>query len=371
MIRVLFAGGGTGGHVYPALAVADELAERGPLEALFVGTKGGLEAAVVPAAGYRIRHIAARGVRGRGIGAAAVTLAMLVAGTVRAAAIIARFRPDVVFGSGGYASAATVAAAFLLGRTIVLQEQNSVPGMANRLLAPLARRIYVGFEQARARLGGGERVVWTGNPLRRSIRPRRDPSARLRFGLRPDMPVLLVFGGSQGAMRLNRAAARLLRVRPGLQGILQTGERGYEETLGELEGTGPRVFVAAYIDDIEEAYASADVALARAGALSVSELAAVGLPSVLVPYPHAADDHQRRNARVVVEAGGAEMIEDGELDETSLAAALDPLLRDPGRLEAMRLALAAVGRTDAAALVAADIERIAGRPPADGGEGRT
>ncbi|MDD3642448.1 MAG: undecaprenyldiphospho-muramoylpentapeptide beta-N-acetylglucosaminyltransferase, partial [Candidatus Krumholzibacteria bacterium] len=323
-MRVLFAGGGTGGHLYPALAVAEELASRGGLEALFVGTGRGLEATVVPAAGYPLRRIVSRGVRGKGPVAAAATLAMLIAGTVQAAAIIARFRPDVVFGSGGYASAAAVMAAFVFRRAIVLQEQNSIPGMANRMLAPLARRIYVGFEQAGERLGGGRRVVWTGNPLRRSIRPRRDPSARRRFGLRPDAPVLLVFGGSQGAMRLNRAAARLLRSRPGLQGIVQTGERGYDETRRELEGIGPRVFAAAYIDDIEEAYASADVALARAGALSVSELAAVGLPSVLVPYPHAADNHQWHNARVLVEAGGAALVADADLDETTLAAVVDP-----------------------------------------------
>ena len=359
-MRVLFAGGGTGGHIYPALAVADELASRGRLEALFVGTRRGLEATVVPAAGYRMRTIVSRGVRGRGPFSAAATIAVLIAGTVQAATIIARFRPDVVFGSGGYASAAAVAAGFVFGRTIVLQEQNSVPGMANRMLAPLARRIYVGFEQARERLGGGDRVVWTGNPLRRSIGPRRDPSARRRFGLREDAPVLLVFGGSQGAMRLNRAAARLLRARPGLQGIVQTGERGYEETQRELAGIGPRVFVAAYIDDIEEAYASADIALARAGALSVSELAAVGLPAVLVPYPHAADNHQFHNARVLVEAGGAEMIDDDGLDETSLAAVLDPLLGEPSRLEGMRSRLASGGRTDAASAVADDLERLAG-----------
>ena len=359
MLRVLFAAGGTGGHVYPALAVAGELSSRGGFEALFVGTRAGLEAQVVPAAGYRIEFIPSRGVRGKGPVGIVTTMAMLAAGTARAARIIARFRPDVVFGSGGYASVAAVVAAFPLRRAIVLQEQNSIPGLANRLLAPLARRIYVGFESALERLGGGERVLLTGNPLRRSVCASRDPAARSAFGLDENMPVLFVFGGSQGAARLNRAAARFLRARDDVQGIVQTGARGYETVRAELAAAGRRVFVSPYIENIETAYAAADVALARAGALSVSELAAARLPAVLVPYPFAADDHQSGNARVLVEAGGAVLIDDDELDETTLAAAVDGMLARPARLEAMRAALARVARPDAAAQVADDIERLA------------
>lgn len=361
VLKVLFAAGGTGGHVYPALAVAGELSARGGFEALFVGTRAGLEARVVPAAGYPIRYIPSRGVRGRGPLGKLKTIAMLVVGTVYAAGIIARFRPDVVFGSGGYASVAAVTAAFLLGRAVVLQEQNSIPGLANRILSPLARRIYIGFETARERLGGGERVLWTGNPLRRSVCAARDASARGVFGLRADMPVLLVFGGSQGALRLNMAAAQFLRSRRDLQGIVQTGAKGFEAVRGELQGVGPRVFVSPYIDDIDKAYAAADIALARAGALSVSELAAAALPAVLVPYPYAADDHQTGNAGVLVDAGGAVLITDSQLNETTLAAAVDGLLADPARLEAMRAALSRIARPGAAALVADDIERFVSR----------
>lgn len=361
VLKVLFAAGGTGGHVYPALAVAGELSARGGFEALFVGTRAGLEARVVPAAGYPIRYIPSRGVRGRGPLGKLKTMAMLVVGTVYAAGIIARFRPDVVFGSGGYASVAAVTAAFLLGRAVVLQEQNSIPGLANRILSPLARRIYIGFETARERLGGGERVLWTGNPLRRSVCAARDASARGVFGLRADMPVLLVFGGSQGALRLNMAAAQFLRSRRDLQGIVQTGAKGFEAVRGELQGVGPRVFVSPYIDDIDKAYAAADIALARAGALSVSELAAAALPAVLVPYPYAADDHQTGNAGVLVDAGGAVLITDSQLNETTLAAAVDGLLADPARLEAMRAALSRIARPGAAALVADDIERFVSR----------
>ncbi len=339
-LRVLFAGGGTGGHIYPALAVADEFSRReAPFEALFVGTRSGLEATAVPSAGYRISFITSRGVRGRGFWAKTVTMIMLSAGIVQSALIIARFRPHVVYGSGGYVSAAAVIAGFLLSRTIVIQEQNSVPGLANRKLAPLARKIFLGFGSAAGYFRDSGKLAVTGNPLRRKILEDAGRGAAEGFGLDPDRPVLLVFGGSQGASTLNRAAAEYLRERPELQGIIQTGSRGYEEVSRTLEGERHRVHIAEFIEDIENAYAAADLALARAGALSVSELAAVGLPSVLVPYPHSADRHQELNAEFMVDIGGAMMIRDEDLSASSLAESVDPLISDRSRLEGMRKAL--------------------------------
>jgi UDP-N-acetylglucosamine--N-acetylmuramyl-(pentapeptide) pyrophosphoryl-undecaprenol N-acetylglucosamine transferase len=360
-MRVVFAGGGTGGHLYPALAVADELSSRDAgFDAVFVGTGRGIESRVIPGTRYGLELISSRGARGRGAAGKAVTGAALLKGIAQSMGIIRRFSPDIVFGSGGYASVAAVSAAWLMRKTIVLQEQNSIPGLANRTLAPAARRVYLGFEGARGYFRKGAPVLVTGNPLRGDISPGKDTAARKHFGLSAGGAVILVFGGSQGAMTLSRAAAEYLLRRDDLQAIVQTGEKGYEEIRDRLAGAVGRVLVSPFIDDIGRAYAAADAAIARAGALSVSELAEAGLPSVLVPYPHSADDHQTRNAEVLVEAGGAMMIEDSKLDAGSLGTALDRMLDTPGKLDGMRAALSVFQGRRAAAVIADDMQRLAG-----------
>lgn len=362
-LRVLFAGGGTGGHVYPALAVAEELKRRcAGFEPLFVGTRSGLEANVIEKAGFAVRYISSRGVRGRGLPGKALTIAALLVGLVQSMRIVSAFKPDLVFGSGGYASAAIVLAASALRRSIVLQEQNSIPGLANRLLASRASRIYLGFEQAADGFGAHRGLLFTGNPLRESIvRPLEgDPFAA--FGLEGRSPVLLVFGGSQGASRLNRAAVEYLEGHTGVQAIIQTGVTDFEWVRERLAGARASVYVSPYIADIDLAYRAATVALARAGALSVSELAAVGLPAILVPYPFAADDHQRSNASLLVEAGGALLVEDAELDGTSLSALLDGLLADGGdRLASMTGALRRIARPGATSMICDDITALLGK----------
>ena len=358
---MVFAGGGTGGHLYPALAVAEELSSRhAGFEALFVGTSRGIESRIVPEAGYGLELISSRGARGKGAAGKVVTGAMLAAGIMQSMGIMRRFRPDIVFGSGGYASVAAVSAAWLTGKTVVLQEQNSIPGLANRTLAPMAKRLYLGFERARGYFRRNAPVIVTGNPLRGAIKPGPDRNARKDFGLSVEGRVLLVFGGSQGAMTLSRAAAGYLLERKDIQAIVQTGENGYEEIRDLLAGEAGRVFISPYIEEIGRAYAAADIALARAGALSVSELAAAGLPSVLVPYPYCADDHQTHNASVLVDAGGALMIEDSRLGAASLAAVLDPVIDDPGLMVRMHEALVPLQGKHAAAEIADDMEKLAG-----------
>lgn len=362
---MVFAGGGTGGHVYPAIAVADRLASRNPsFEALFIGTRAGIESRIVPEAGYRIRYILSRGSRGRGVAGQARTLASLAAGTGQAFVLLSRFKPDMVFGSGGYASVAVVLAAFIMRHTVVIQEQNSIPGMANRFLSRCAERIYLGFEKAAGHMRGGGKILVTGNPLREEIREERMPGVRARFGLDDERPVLLVFGGSQGASSLNTAAAEYLLSRDDIQGIVQTGSRDFEAMKEKLSPAGQRVFVADYFPRILEAYIAADLALARAGALSVSELAAMALPSVLVPYPWSADDHQRHNASLLADAGGALVIDDSDISGESLGSIVDPLFADRERLENMREALRKIRKEDPAGAIATDIEELlsAGNP---------
>lgn len=354
-MRVIFAGGGTGGHVYPVLAVAEELKSRFvDFEALFVGTRYGLEAKAVSKENYEIEFIYSRGVRGRGIAGKGLLLASIAVGVPQAMRIMMKFKPDLVFGSGGYASAAVVIAASILRRRIVLQEQNSIPGLTNRMLAPKAERIYLGFEKAKEYLGNHPGLKVTGNPLRREILDKDVGNPRSSFGLDEENPVLLVYGGSQGAQSLNRAAVEFFLRNRDVQGIIQTGERNYAWVKEKICGR-KRIFVSSFISNINRAYHASDAALARAGALSVSELAAVGLPAVLVPYPHAADNHQVYNARLLVEAGGAVMIRDSDLNGRTLEEALDGFMRSPGRLSEMRKALRGVARKEAASVIADDI----------------
>jgi len=359
-MRIVFAAGGTGGHILPALSVADELRARvSGLEALFVGTRSGLEGRLVSAAGYEIRYISAKGVRGRGAAARVRSAASIAVGFFQSLALLRRFKPDVVYGSGGYASAAVVLAASCLRRRIVIQEQNSIPGLTNRLLARHARRIYLGFEKASAYFGNHRGLVVTGNPLRAEIVSPGPVDLRAEFGLEGEGPVLLVFGGSQGARTLNRAAAEYLLVHPGTRAIIQTGDQDYASTRERLGALAGRVCVRPYFEAMHRAYAAATVCLSRAGALTVSELAAAAVPSILVPYPYAADDHQSYNASFLAGAGGAIVIRDSDLNKDTLASALEALLADPARLAAMRSALGRAARKDAAGIIAGDVLAVA------------
>jgi UDP-N-acetylglucosamine--N-acetylmuramyl-(pentapeptide) pyrophosphoryl-undecaprenol N-acetylglucosamine transferase len=359
-MRIVFAAGGTGGHILPALAVADELRARASgLETLFVGTRSGLERRLVSAAGYEIRYISARGVRGKGAAARIRSAASIAVGFFQSLSLLRWYKPDVVYGSGGYASAAVVLAASCLRIKIVIQEQNSIPGLTNRLLARHARRIYLGFEKASGYFGNHRGLVVTGNPLRAEIVPRGPVDVRAEFGIAGSGPVLLVFGGSQGARTLNRAAAEYLLDRPDARAVIQTGDQDYAWMRERLGALSSRVCVRAYFEAMHRAYAAATVCLARAGALTVSELSAAAVPSILVPYPHAADDHQSYNASFLAEAGGAIVIRDSDLNKDALAAVLDPLLADPARLAAMRSALERSARKDAAARIAVDVLAVA------------
>ncbi|MCK4538090.1 MAG: undecaprenyldiphospho-muramoylpentapeptide beta-N-acetylglucosaminyltransferase [Candidatus Krumholzibacteria bacterium] len=359
-MKLIFAGGGTGGHLYPALAVAELMSARHPgFEALFIGTRSGIEARVVPESGYRIKFISSRGVRGKGFVGKVITMASLMVGIVQASMIISRFKPDLVFGSGGYASAAVIISAFILRKRIVLQEQNSIPGLANRMLAPCAKRIYLGFESAAAWLKGHAGISVTGNPLRTQVSQvvvDAGKDTKAEFGLHGSSPVLLVFGGSQGAASLNRAATRFILENEDIQAIVQTGKKDFERVKNELAPAGSRVYVSSYIKNIYKAYLAADIALARSGALSVSELIAMSLPAIFVPYPWSADDHQVHNARAVVRAGGAKMILDGELNVETLGTVFGDILGVPGKLENMTKALQEMGGRGATEAICDDIE---------------
>lgn len=364
-MKIMVAGGGTGGHLYPGLAVAAAFLRRHPDgSVVFVGTKAGIEARVVPEQGYPVETIRVEGLVGRGWMRQVRSLFVLPAAVVRAGSIIGRHRPDVVLGVGGYAAGPVVLAARLKGIPIVIQEQNAVPGLTNRLLGRIAGRIAVAYRSANRWFPSG-RIYLTGNPARAGLGSVERSEARRRFGLSPEAPTLFVLGGSRGARILNErmaeAAGPLGRAVPGLQVIHQAGPGRNQEIDALREAyakAGVPAAVLEFIEDMPAALAASDLVMARAGAATLSELALAGRPAVLVPYPFSAHGHQAANAREASDAGGAVVIDQEDLTLLRIVETLGALLSDPGRLDAMGRAMGRLARPDAADRVVDLLEEI-------------
>jgi UDP-N-acetylglucosamine--N-acetylmuramyl-(pentapeptide) pyrophosphoryl-undecaprenol N-acetylglucosamine transferase len=360
---ILVAGGGTAGHVFPAIAVAHELVRQADVEPVFVGVPDRLEARLVPEAGFRLHHVDAVSIPRR-----LSPKLLKVPGALRSAVracerIIEEERAAGAVTFGGYVSFPVDRAAYKQQLPLVLHEQNAVPGLANRVAARWADRVAVTFPGSADRFRHPERCAVTGDPVRQEIldldRDVRQAAARERFGLHPDLPTVLVFGGSQGARSLNRAivgahgrwgSEQLQVLHAAGRSLHAEAARAWQEARAARAGL--RVELLDFIDDMADAYAAADVVVCRAGATSIAELTVLGLPAVLVPYPHATGDHQTANARALEQAGGAVVVEDTELDGASLQAAVEPLLTDPGRHAEVASASRAFGRPDAASNVA-------------------
>lgn len=359
-LRIIIAGGGTGGHVYPGLAMLDALRERcGTVDATFVGARGGAEEHIL--AGERLVLLPGRGLRGAPFAARLSAPWWLARAVWRGIAVTRTLRPDVVIGTGGYASAAMVLAAMMLRVPRVLQEQNSVPGLVNRRLARFADLVLLAFAGSQRHLPRGAEWQVVGNPLRPMPRPSRVEAAG-RLGLDPGLPTVLLVGGSRGAHALNVAAvdaARRMLAAGDVQFVLLTGRADFDVVSEAMHVEAARVKVIAYLEAMHDAYAAADVAVARAGASSLFELAAFGVPTVFVPYPHAADAHQARNADALVERGAALVVGNAELTGERLASEVGALLKDADRRERMRRALVEWAPTDAAQRAAAAIVAVA------------
>jgi len=353
-MRMVVAGGGTGGHLFPGLAVAERVAGADAGRVLFVGSAYGIEARVIPQTRFEFRPLPIRGLRGRGWRGALQLTAQLPSAIVRAWRILGEFGADVVLGVGGYASAPVVIAAWLRRIPSVLLEQNAHPGWANRALARIARRICTTFAEANAYFPAGK-VVLTGNPVRLFAAPAAAP----RSGF-----TLLVFGGSQGAHRVNEAmadaAAALRDAIPGLRVIHQTGAADHAALQARYASLGVAAEVREFIDDMGAAYHAADLVVCRAGATTVAELTALGKPAILVPYPFAADDHQRANASVLAAHGAGILVLDRELGGGGLAQTIIELARDRARLKAMGDAARRLGVPDAAAQVVTTCREVVG-----------
>lgn len=358
--RVLVTGGGTGGHIYPALSISTRIRERVPgAELLYVGTAEGLEARLVPGSGLPFIAIAARGLVGKPLWQRIGGLPAVAAGLGQALAILRRFRPDVVVGTGGYASWPVAAAAVLLRVPLVIQEQNVIPGVTNRLLSRFARLVAAAFEDSRACFPRRARVVVTGNPVRPEILRADRNQARARFGLPPATTLVLVFMGSRGSATVNRALVRTmprLAGQPGLEILYAAGESYFARVVADLRGAGlspsaqgaggnrdgeagvrlgGNIVVRPYIHEMVDALAAADLVVARAGAITLAEITARGLPALLIPSPHVTHRHQERNAGVLARQGAALVLREEDLTGESLADRILELAADRRALRAM------------------------------------
>lgn len=363
-MRILIAAGGTGGHIYPALAVARSLRERSAdAEFRWLGGHRGLEASIVPAAGYPLDRLLLRSLRTVDLSANTVADPLrLVASMPQALALMAGWRPDVLFTTGGYVAIPAVAAAASLRVPSLLWEGNLVPGRSVRATARLASVLAVSFEETCHRLTG--RCFVTGTPIR-SFEGAQRLTARQRLGLPPELPCLLVFGGSQAVRRLNRAVAEALPQLVERVSVLHlTGEPAYADALRRRESLPaerrdryrPHPFLR---DEMTDALAAADLLVGRAGSSTLAEACAVGLPMVVVPYPHA-DAHQAANARRLADAGALRIVPDAEFDTSALLEAA-ALLEDPPKLDGMRAAALSFSRPGAAAAVAELVLALAER----------
>ena len=375
-MKVLIAGGGTGGHVYPGIAIAEELRRMHPdAQVIFVGGRRGVEATAVPESGFPIRFVTVRGLPRRAWWRWPGAVLANAIGFIQAVWLVSMERPDVVVGTGGYVSGPVALAAFMMGRPLLLQEQNSIPGLANRWLARVAREVHLSFTEARGYFARKDNLKVTGNPVRAFILEGDRPTGMQEFGLMEGKPTVFIFGGSRGAHRINEAsldAMRRLKGRVDVQFILQTGREDFEwaQQIADSEQLPTRILP--YLRQIHLAYAVADLVVCRSGAMTLAEIAACGTPAILVPYPYAAHNHQEVNALNLVERGAAAMVLDRELTGERLAREIAHLLADRQTLRRMSANARTFARLDAAERLVRSIEQAASpehaRPDDEGAE---
>jgi len=359
-VRVIMTGGGTGGHIYPALAIAKGLLERdAETQILYVGTRDGMEARLAPEAGIEFAGISGKGLTRH----LSLDTIKVFGSSVKALwetkKLLRQFHPDLVVGTGGYVSGPVVLTAALFNIPTLLHEQNAFPGITNRILARVVRRVMVTFPESIERFGVKKKVELVGLPVRPEIgHVSREVGAK-HFKLRPDRLTLLVTGGSRGARTLNRAMIGVLEQlarRSDIQVIWATGKATYAETIEGFKSRGiswerPEWRILEYLKDMPEALACADLYIGRAGAASLAELMVAGIPSLLIPYPYAAENHQEYNAQALVQAGAAQIIRDSELEGERLWKEVEGLISQPALLAQMGAASQALAQPQALAKI--------------------
>jgi UDP-N-acetylglucosamine--N-acetylmuramyl-(pentapeptide) pyrophosphoryl-undecaprenol N-acetylglucosamine transferase len=352
-LAVVIAGGGTGGHLYPGIAVARELLRREPDAAVtFAGTARGIESRVIPREGFALDLLRSSGLKGTSVAARARGFGLLPLSGIDAWGIVSKRKPNLVIGVGGYSSGPVVLAAALRGIPTMLLEQNAVPGLTNRLLAKVVSAAAVTFESTVSFFG--RRAFVAGNPIRQEFLSTTATDAAGGGSAGDAAPRVLILGGSQGAHAINMAmveAAPRLATRGGVAITHQTGERDLARVRDGYREAGLVARIEPFLYEMDREMKNADLIICRAGATTIAELTAAGKPSVLIPLPTAADDHQRKNAEVLQQAGAAEVIEQGNLSGVALAERIAGLLGDPDRRQRMANAARALARPDAARVI--------------------
>jgi UDP-N-acetylglucosamine--N-acetylmuramyl-(pentapeptide) pyrophosphoryl-undecaprenol N-acetylglucosamine transferase len=356
-MRALFAVTRTGGHVVPALGVAEALLDRVPLSRIrFVGTEQGVESRLVPLSGFELETIPVAGLSRR-LNLNLLLFPLMVLRALQCATmILRRFKPSFVFCTGGYVSGPVGIAAWMLNIPLVLHEQNNFPGLSVRLLSRISRVVFLAFSDAVRRVGGQRKRV-VGNPIRTGWKLQDGKDARRALNLDPGRKTLLVFGGSQGARGINRAVEEALPalLKQEVQILWQTGKSDYSMAKAAAEKFSGYVIVTDFIDDMAQAYSAADLAVTRAGAMTVTELTQMKMPAIMVPLPTSAENHQEYNAKAMVRSGAARMLREADLNGERLAKEIVELLSDTSRLAKMRASSASLAVTDSAERVVSEM----------------
>ncbi|QZY57182.1 undecaprenyldiphospho-muramoylpentapeptide beta-N-acetylglucosaminyltransferase [Crassaminicella profunda] len=342
-MKVLISGGGTGGHIYPAIAIANKIREEiKGVEILFVGTKKGLESELVPKAGYKLETITVSGFKRKLSIDTFSSIKDLFLGIKDATKIIRKFKPDLVIGTGGYVCGPVVFIASLLNVKTVIHEQNVIPGMTNKILSKFVNKILVSFEESKEYFGNNNKIVVTGNPVRKDFIDVDKKGCRKVLGIDDDSFVVMTFGGSRGAKKINETMAKVLRKfngRKDIRLILVTGSKHYEPILKMINKNNfkmkDNIIVMEYVHDMAKYMGASDLVMCRAGAITLAEVTAMGLPTVLIPSPYVANNHQEFNAKVLEKNGASVLLPEKELTDRNIINLLNSLLNDEKRLKEM------------------------------------
>jgi UDP-N-acetylglucosamine--N-acetylmuramyl-(pentapeptide) pyrophosphoryl-undecaprenol N-acetylglucosamine transferase len=359
--RIVFAGGGTGGHLFPGIAIAEAFIKRNPENrVIFISTGKPFEVSVLEEKKFQLKTITAEGIKGRGIVRQIISISKIPKGLFESMFILKNFRPHLVIGVGGYSAGPVVLGAWLMGIKIVLHEQNILPGITNRILSYLADRIYVSFKDTKGNFNP-RKVCVTGNPVRNEVLCFGMKETAFSGSVQDKLFTIFVIGGSQGAHSINMAvvdALKFLKEKDAFFFIHQTGAADEEEVKNAYREDGITGTVKSFFNDMGQQYRNADLVICRAGATTVAELTAIGKGALLIPYPFAADDHQVLNAKILSDAGAAEIILQKELSGRSLARKIEYYASNYKALSNMALMAKKLGRTDAAEAIVDDCYKL-------------